>query len=147
MKTSTIARSLVLALGVTGAAYALGGCVVAARPGYVNYGYATVAQPNTVYYQGGNYGGTYYQPGYYQRSAPFFQGYGGTTVVTQPGYGQNVVVAQPVSKFVCGGADLMLPGVRAISHESLREGSLAAVKVRSEHSIFLVAYIVDIPSR
>ena len=60
------------------------------------------------------------------------------------------VVAQPVSKFVCGGADLMLPGVRAISHESLREGSLAAVKVRSEHSqksIFLVAYIVDIPSR
>ena len=95
MKTSTIARSLVLALGVTGAAYALGGCVVAARPGYVNYGYATVAQPNTVYYQGGNYGGVYYQPGYYQRHAPFFQGYGGTTVVTQPGYGQNVVVAQP----------------------------------------------------
>ena len=40
------------------------------------------------------------------------------------------VVAQPVSKFVCGGADLMLPGVRAISHDSLREGSLAAVKVR-----------------
>lgn len=95
MKTSTIARSLVLALGVTGAAYALGGCVVAARPGYANYGYATVAQPNTVYYQGGNYGGVYYQPGYYQRHAPFFQGYGGTTVVTQPGYGQSVVVAQP----------------------------------------------------
>lgn len=95
MKTSTIARSLVLALGVTGAAYALGGCVVAARPGFANYGYATVAQPNTVYYQGGNYGGAYYQPGYYQHNAPFFQGHGGTTVVTQPGYGQNVVVAQP----------------------------------------------------
>ena len=96
MNLTTIARSLLLTVGVTGAAYALGGCVVAARPGYVNYGYATVAQPNTVYYQGGNYGGVYYQPGYYQRHAPFFQGgYAGTTVVTQPGYGNNVVVAQP----------------------------------------------------
>jgi len=54
-----------------------------------------VAQPNTVYYQGGNYGGVYYQPGYYQRHAPFFRGYGGTTVVTQPGYNTGVVVAQP----------------------------------------------------
>lgn len=96
MNLTTITRSLLLTIGVTGAAYALGGCVVAARPGYVNYGYATVAQPNTVYYQGGNYGGTYYQPGYYQRHAPFFQGgYAGTTVVTQPGYGNTVVVAQP----------------------------------------------------
>jgi len=35
------------------------------------------------------------------------------------------------SKFVCGGADLMLPGVRGMSHESLKVGSLAAVKVLS----------------
>lgn len=96
MNLTTISRSLLLAAGVTGAAYVLGGCVVAARPGYATYGYATVAQPNTVYYQGGNYGGVYYQPGYYQRHAPFFQGgYGGTTVVTQPAYGNSVVVAQP----------------------------------------------------
>jgi len=94
MKLTTISRSLLLVAGVTGAAYALGGCVVAARPGYTTYGYTTVAQPNTVYYQGGNYGGVYYQPGYYQRHAPFFRGYGGTTVVTQP-YNTGVVVAQP----------------------------------------------------
>ena len=106
MNLTTVTRSILLAVGVTGAAYALGGCVVAARPGYGSYGYATVAQPNTVYYQGGNYGGVYYQPGYYQRHAPFFQGgYGGATVVAQPGYVQpgyvqpgynnTVVVAQP----------------------------------------------------
>ena len=35
------------------------------------------------------------------------------------------------SKFVCDGADLMLPGVRGMSHESLKVGSLAAVKVLS----------------
>ena len=100
MNLKTISRSLLLVAGVTGAAYALGGCLVSARPGYASYGYATVAQPNTVYYQGGNYGGVYYQPGYYQRHAPFFRGYGGTTVVTQPvyaqpGYNTGVVVAQP----------------------------------------------------
>ena len=100
MNLTTVTRSVLLAVGVAGAAYALGGCIVAARPGYGSYGYATVAQPNTVYYQGGNYGGVYYQPGYYQPHAPFFQGgYGGATVVTQPGYVQpgynNVVVAQP----------------------------------------------------
>jgi hypothetical protein len=112
MNTTTIARSLLLAAGVTGAAYALGGCVVAARPGYANYGYATVAQPNTVYYQGGNYGGTYYQPGYYHRQAPFFQGYGGNTVVVaqpQPVY-QQPVYARPAYG---AGAQVAVPGVSA----------------------------------
>ena len=38
-------------------------------------------------------------------------------------------VPSPVSKFLCNGADLMLPGVRGISHESLPKGTIAAVKV------------------
>lgn len=116
MKLTTIARSLLLAVGVTGAAYALGGCVVAARPGYANYGYTTYAQPNTVYYQGGNYGGTYYQPGYYHRTAPFFQGgygygSGSTVVVAQPQYGyQQPVYARPAYG---AGATVVVPGVSA----------------------------------
>lgn len=47
-----------------------------------------MAAPNTVYYQGGNYGGTYYRPGYYARSAPF---------IAQPQYVQpRYVRPQPV---------------------------------------------------
>ena len=57
------------------------------------------------------------------------------------------VVAQPVSKFVCGGADLMLPGVRAISHESLREGSLAAIKVAGNPLPFAVGVVLFDPSQ
>lgn len=112
MNLSTIARSTLLALGVTGAAYALGGCVVAARPGYygTSYGYTTYAQPNTVYYQGGNYGGTYYRPGYYYRNAPFFQG----AVVAQPVY-QQPVYQQPVyARPAYGvGVGVAVPGVAA----------------------------------
>jgi hypothetical protein len=70
----TALRALIASLVVASATVALGGCVVSgAQPAvYGQYGYATVAAPNTVYYQGGNYGGTYYRPGYYARSAPFF---------------------------------------------------------------------------
>ena len=57
------------------------------------------------------------------------------------------VVAQPVSKFVCGGADLMLPGVRAISHESMKEGSLAAVKVAGNPLPFAVGVVLFDPSK
>jgi hypothetical protein len=89
-------RSLRALASLTAAALSalwLGGCVVAARPQavYGNYGYATVAQPNTVYYSGGNYGGTYYQPGYYARSAPFIA----STGYVQGGYVQPGVVVQP----------------------------------------------------
>ncbi len=56
------------------------------------------------------------------------------------------VVAQPVSKFVCGGADLMLPGVRAISHESMKEGSLAAVKVADNPLPFAVGVVLFDPA-
>jgi hypothetical protein len=128
MKTSTITRSLVLALGVTGAAYALGGCVVAARPAYANYGYTTVAQPNTVYYQGGNYGGTYYQPGYYHRHAPFFSG--STVVVAQPQYGNTVVVAQPQQQQVVYGRPRYGVGVgAAVAVPTVNAGFNAGVRV------------------
>lgn len=112
MKTSTIIRSSLLALGVTGAAYALGGCVVAARPGvYGTYGYTTYAQPNTVYYQGGNYGGTYYRPGYYYRNAPFFQGYSGA-VVAQPVYAQPTYVRPAYAQPAYGASvNVAVPGV------------------------------------
>lgn len=57
---------------ISAASLGLGGCIVARTPAvYSNYGYATVAAPNTVYYRGGNYGGVYYRPGYYVRNAPF----------------------------------------------------------------------------
>lgn len=106
MNLSTIARSTLLALGVTGAAYALGGCFVAARPGvYGTYGYTTYAQPNTVYYQGGNYGGTYYRPGYYYRNAPFFQG----AVVAQPVYAAPVY-QRPVYARPAYGVGVAVPG-------------------------------------
>ena len=70
----TALRALTASLVVASATVALGGCVVAGQQPavYGQYGYATVAAPNTVYYQGGNYGGAYYRPGYYARSAPFF---------------------------------------------------------------------------
>jgi hypothetical protein len=70
----TAVRTLTASLVVAAATVALGGCMVAGpQPAvYGQYGYATVAAPNTVYYQGGNYGGAYYRPGYYARSAPFF---------------------------------------------------------------------------
>ena len=57
------------------------------------------------------------------------------------------VVAQPVSKFVCGGADLMLPGVRGISHESFSEGSLAAVKVQGNPLPFAVGIVLFDPAK
>ena len=78
-------RALVASLVVSTAAVALGGCVVAARQPvvYGQYGYTTVAAPSTVYYQGGNYGGVYYRPGYYARTAPF---------IAQPTYVQPTYV-------------------------------------------------------
>lgn len=86
----TALRALVASIVVASATIALGGCVVAnPQPAvYGQYGYATVAAPNTVYYQGGNYGGAYYRPGYYARSAPF---------IAQPQYVQpQYVRPQPV---------------------------------------------------
>ena len=55
----TALRALTASLVVASATVALGGCMVASpQPAvYGQYGYATVAAPNTVYYQGGNYGG------------------------------------------------------------------------------------------
>ena len=58
-----------------------------------------------------------------------------------------LVVHSPVSKFVCGGADLMLPGVCAISHESLKEGSLAAVKVTGNPIPFAVGVVLFDPGK
>lgn len=89
----TALRALTASLIVASATFALGGCVVAGtQPGvYGQYGYATVAAPNTVYYQGGHYGGTYYRPGYYARTAPFFA----QPQYVQPGYVQPGYVQQP----------------------------------------------------
>lgn len=90
-------RAIISAVTVSSLALGLGGCIVAARQPvvYGQYGYTTVAAPSTVYYQGGNYGGVYYRPGYYARTAPFFAQttYSQPTYV-QPGYGQQVVVQQ-----------------------------------------------------
>lgn len=99
-------KSLMGMMAVAAAGSALlGGCVVAARQpvGYTTYGYQTVAQPNTVYYQGGYYGGTYYRPGYYYRHAPFVTTYAqpARTVVyqqpvyQQPAYGVGVAAGVP----------------------------------------------------
>ncbi len=71
------------------------------------------------YYAGGNFGGQYYQPGYYQASAPFFSSYPGNVVAPAAGYTapvvtpqtmvgqvqpvyapQNVAVGQPVQGYV-----------------------------------------------
>ena len=108
-------RALIASLVVSTATIALGGCVVASQPGvYGQYGYATVAQPNTVYYQGGNYGGTYYRPGYYARTAPFF----GQAQYVQPQYVQpQYVRQQPVyyqrpGVVVNGGAAMPYGGVQ-----------------------------------
>lgn len=78
-------RALLSALVVAASTVALGACVVSspAPAVYGQYGYATVQAPNTVYYQGGNFGGVYYRPGYYARTAPF---------IAQPTY----VQPQPV---------------------------------------------------
>lgn len=100
-------RHLRIALSATVAIAAslwLGGCVVAARQpvGYVPYGYTTAAAPNTVYYAGGNWGGTYYRPGYYARTAPFFSAQVATPTYVQPGYVQPTYVqpgyVQPVQQ-------------------------------------------------
>lgn len=59
-------------------AHVAGGCFVGRSfpiyGGQYGYGYSINAQPNSAYYQGGNYGGVYRQPGYYNNAAPFFQG-------------------------------------------------------------------------
>lgn len=124
-------RTLVTSLVASALTLSLGGCVVAARTPavYGQYGYTTVAAPSTVYYRGGTYGGVYYRPGYYARTAPFFTqavyaqptyvqpGYVQPTYV-QPGYGQQVVVQQQQPQYyrrpgvvVNGGVNVPYGGV------------------------------------
>jgi hypothetical protein len=112
----TALRALTASLVVASATVALGGCMVASpQPAvYGQYGYATVAAPNTVYYQGGNYGGAYYRPGYYARSAPFIA----QPQYVQPQYVQpQFVRPQPVyyqqpGVVVNGGAGVPYGGVQ-----------------------------------
>lgn len=69
----------------------LGGCVVRSQTPmvYGNYGYTTVAAPNTVYYRGGYHSGVYYRPGYYVRNAPFISATVAAPTYVQPGYVQG----------------------------------------------------------
>lgn len=100
MKHHKLAQLFGSALLLAASAMWLGGCVVAARPGYATYGYSNYAAPQTVYYNGGYYGGSYYRPGYYHRTAPFVAVQSAPVVYSQPAYAQPVYTqpgyAQPV---------------------------------------------------